>query len=342
MSSMSEETTQEEREDFTGVPNKELTKKQRQARRAAKKGDYTDRDLNGVPDRDELDWDVLSEDWQWIRDLIAEIPEIEGLFEEAVAEGAFESQTGINGFINKVIDSEWWKETGPSAREAFATRSSDPAAYAQLLEDARVAVQSRANELGAQLDSGTIERLANRYVVDGWDQRGYLMDRALSDKIGMAEGGQYVAGNFAEQLRRTAMNNGLQYDDQYYISAARSVASGLRSEESWLRDIREEAASYWPVYGDQIRSGVDARQLLSGYINVMSRTLEIDPMSIDLDDPYLRQATTSLDDSGKPRAQSLWEFQQALRDDPRWMNTDQAVKRQTDIGAGILRRFGIL
>ena len=319
-----------------------MTKKQRQARRAAKKGDYTDRDLNGVPDRDELDFDELEAEWQWVRNLISESEELEGIFEKAANEGAFESQTGINNFLNDIIGSGWWQENAEPARQAFALRSTDPAEYGRVVDAARNAVRSRAQELGAQLDSGTLENLANQYVVEGWDEAAYLMDQALSNKIGMAEGGQYVAGDFAEQLRRTAMNNGLQYDDQYYISAARSVASGLRNEESWLRDIREEAASYWPVYGDQIRSGVDARQLLSGYINVMSRTLEIDPMSINLDDPYLRQATTSLDDSGKPRAQSLWEFQQALRDDPRWMNTDQAVKRQTDIGAGILRRFGIL
>ena len=336
------ETEQEEREDYTGVKTKDLKPKQRRARKAARKGNYTDRDLNGIPDRDELDFDELDAEWQWVSNLISESEQLAAIFEKAANEGAFETETGINNFLNDIMESDWWKENAEPARQAFALRSTDPAQYGRVLDSARNAVRARAQELGAQLDSGTLENLANQYVVEGWDDAAYLMDNALSSKIGMAESGKYVAGDFAETLRRTAMNNGLQYDDQYYISAARSVASGLRSEDSWLRDIREEAASYWPVYGDQIRSGVDARQLLSGYMNVMSRTLEIDPMSISLDDPYLRQATTSLDDSGKPRAQSLWEFQQALRDDPRWLNTDQAVKRQTDIGAGILRRFGIL
>ena len=334
----------EEREDFTGVKNKDLTKKQRQARRAAKRGDYTDRNLDGIPDRDQLDWDEVSAEWQWIRNLIAEIPEIEGLFEQAVADGAFESQTGINNFINNVIDSEWWKENGPSAREAFAIRTSDPAAYAEMLDDARVAVEARARELGAQLDSATIENMANRYVTDGWSQRGYLMDRALADKIGVTEGpaGAFVPGDFAEQLRRIAINNGLNFDNEYYLSAARSVASGLRSEDQWIQDVRQQAASYWPAYSEQILAGTDARSLASGYINIMSRTLEIDPFSISLDDPFIRKATTMLDDSGNPRPMSLWEFQQDLRNDPRWMNTDQAVKSQVDIGANILRRFGML
>jgi len=334
----------EEREDFTGVKKKDLTKKQRQARRAAKAGDYTDRNLDGIPDQDQLDWDQVAAEWQWIRNLIDEIPKIKEIFEYHVAQGSFESQTGINNFVNDIIDSDWWKENGPSAREAFAIRTSDPAAYAEMLDDARVAVQARARELNAQLDSATLENMANVYITDNWAQRGYLLDRALADKIGVSTGpaGEFVPGDFAEQLRRIAINNGLNFDNEYYLSAVRSVARGLRSEDQWIQDIREQAASYWPAYADQIRAGTDARSLASGYINIMSRTLEIDPFSISLDDPFIRKATTMLDDAGNPRPMSLYEFQQDLRNDPRWMNTDQAVKAQVDIGAGILRRFGML
>jgi hypothetical protein len=334
-------------EDFTDTPNKELTKEQKAARRAAKKGEYTDRNLDGIPDRDQLDLNVLGDEWQWVRNLIAEIPEINEIFEQAVAVGAFESQAGIQNFINDVIDSDWYKTNDAYARQAFIDRSTDPETYATTLDGAREQIRIRASEIGAQLEPQDIEALANRYVVEGWGQDGrdYLLDRALSDKIGMAtgeDGQQYLAGNVAENLRTIAINNGLSFGDEFYLSAAKSVASGLRTEEDFLRDMREQAASYWPAYGDQIRAGVDARSLLGGYINIMSRTLEIDPNSIMLDDPYLRKATTMLDDKGNPRPQSLWEFQQDLRNDPRWINTDQAVKAQVDIGANILRRFGML
>ena len=335
---------QEKTKDFTGVPNKELTKKQQAARKAAKRGNYTDRNLDGIPDRDQLDWNLLSAEWQWVAKLMQEVDEIRDITEKAVTKYDLNTQQGINNFINDVIGSNWWMENGPAAREAFAIRATDPTAWAELLENARNAVQSRAQELGAQLDPATLESLANQFATGGWKDRTFLLDRALADKIGMegAPGQQRVGGNLADQLRQLAVANGMTYSDQFYLSAAQSVANGLTNADYWLRQIREEAASYWPVYGEQIRAGVSARDLLSGYITVMARTLEVDPSSISMDDPYLRRATTGLDESGRPRAQSLWEFQQALRDDPRWMQTDQAVKSVSDIGTNILERFGIL
>lgn len=337
---------EEEREDYTGVKTKDLTKKQQQARKAAKAGDYTDRNLDGIPDRDQVDWNELSAEWQWIRNLIAEIPEIETLFEEAVSTGAFETEAGINGFINNVIDSQWWKDNNQFARDAFAQRTTDPAAYQARVQDARAYVQQQARAIGAPIDEATLSRLAERVVVDGWDQPGreYLLRNELGMKVGTDTQGRMfgAAGNTIDRLRQTAMNNGLRYDDAYYQSAAQSVALGLTDNDYWERQIREEAAGYWPSYAEQIRGGLDARSLASNYVNLMARTLEIDPNSISLDDPYIRKAATMLDDAGKPRPMSLWEFQQDLRNDPRWMNTDQAVKSISDIGTSILERFGIL
>lgn len=346
MSTGPEETTQEERKDFTGVKTKDLNKKQQQARKAAKAGKYTDRNLDGIPDRDQVDWDELEAEWQWVRGLISEIQEIETLFEQAVADGAFETETGINGFINDVIDSDWWKENNQFARDAFAQRTTDPAAYQARVQDARAYVQQQARAIGAPIDEATLNRLAERVVVDGWDQPGreYLLRNELGTKVGPDAQGRMAgaAGNTIDRLRQTAMNNGLRYDDAYYQSAAQSVALGLTDNDYWERQIREEAAGYWPSYAEQIRGGLDARSLASNYVNLMARTLEIDPNSISLDDPYIRKATTMLDDSGKPRPMSLWEFQEDLRNDPRWMNTDQAVKSISDIGTSILERFGIL
>jgi hypothetical protein len=346
MSSMAEETTQEKRKDFTGVKTKDLNKRQQRARKAARAGKYTDRNLDGIPDRDQIDWNKLEAEWQWVRGLISEIPEIEILFEQAVDSGAFETETGINGFINNVIDSQWWKDNNQFARDAFAQRTTDPAAYAARVQDARNFVQQQARAIGAPIDEATLARLAERVVVDGWDQQGreYLLRNELGQKVGVdAQGRMFgAAGTTIDRLRRTAMSNGLQYDDAYFQSAAQSVALGLTDNEFWERQIREEAAGYWPAYSEQIRGGLDAMSLASNYVNLMARTLEIDPNSISLNDPNIRKATTMLDESGKPRPMSLWEFQEDLRNDPRWMNTDQAVKSISDIGTGILERFGIL
>lgn len=346
MSVQPEETTQEETKDFTGVKNKDLTPKQRRARKAAKAGDYTDKNLDGIPDADQLDWAVLAEDWRWIENLMLEVDEIRQIVESAVKNYDLQTETGVNNFINDVIGSTWWQENDTFARQAFAERSTDPDTYKGRVEDAANAVRQEALQIGAPIDEATIAVLAERFVTEGWNQpdRAYRLRNELIKKVGPNQQGQMFgqAGNLIDNLRQAATRNGLTFSPDYYNSALTSVNSGLTDEAYWLRQIREEAASYWPSYGEQIRAGLDVMQLASGYMNVMARTLEIDPNSISLNDPFIRKATTGIDEAGNPRPMSLWEFEQDLRNDPRWMNTNQATKSMSDIGTSILQRFGIL
>ena len=346
MSTGPEEKTQEETKDFTGVKNKDLTKTQRNARKAAKAGRYTDKNLDGIPDVDQLDWAVLGQDWRWIENLMLEVEEIKTIVENAVKNYDVNTETGINNFINDVIGSTWWQDNDTYVREAFAQRTTDPDTYKGRIEDAANAVRQQALQIGAPLDEATVNILAEQFVTQGWDrpERAYRLTDELNKRVGPnAEGRMFgQAGNLIDNLRQAATRNGLTFSPDYYNSALTSVNSGLTDEAYWLRQIREEAASYWPSYGEQIRAGLDVMQLASGYMNVMARTLEIDPNSISLNDPFIRKATTGIDEAGNPRPMSLWEFEQDLRNDPRWMNTNQATKSMSDIGTSILQRFGIL
>ncbi len=338
---MSEETKVK---DLTGVANKDLTPAQRRARKAAKAGRYTDKDLDGIPDKDQVDWTALQDEWQWISKLIEEVPEIAELVEKHVNLDGLDTEIGQRNFINDVIDSDWWETNAASAREAFRIRTTDPAQYNVMLGDARRAIQARANTLGAQVNESILNDLADRFVTEGWSNREDLIDAALSQKIGTERVVErdMAAGDLASQLREIAMSNGLRLDEQYYVGAARSVAGGFTSAQQQIRELREMAAGNWPSFADQIRAGLDARTLASGYINLMSRTLEVDANGIDLNDPFIRKALTRVDDKGTARPMSLWEFNEDLRNDPRWMQTDQAVQQVSDIGTRVLERFGIL
>lgn len=344
MSTQPEETT-EEIKDFTNVKTKDLNKEQKRARKAARAGKYTDRNLDGIPDADQIDWDEL-DDYAWLQKLIEEIPELKILFDEAVAAGQFMTETGRNKFVSDFMQSTWFTENDAPAREATQQRLTDPKAYGERVKDARNAVREAANLIGAPVDGEVLEALAQRFILEGWDEpaRAYRMQEALREKVGPDAQGRMFgqAGTTIDKLRQTATRNGLALDAEWYNSALRSINMGLTDEAYWDRVIRDQAAGYWPSYAEQIMGGLDAMQLTSGYVNLMARTLEIDPNSISLNDPFIRKATTGIDESGNPRPMSLWEFEQELRNDPRWMDTDQAVKQVTDIGTSILQRFGIL
>lgn len=86
--------------------------------------------------------------------------------------------------------------------------------------------------------------------------------------------------------------------------------------------------------GKLLDEGVDLNAVYSPYKNLMARVLEIQPDSIKLDDPTLRAAI------GPDKEMPIYEFERALRKDPRWQYTDTARQEVSDIALGVLQDFG--
>ena len=217
--------------------------------------------------------------------------------------------------------------------------------WEESLKTAREQVQQFATQMGSSLTPEELNTFAYRYLNEGWDRPGRetLLSKALSENIGMSDTGMMrgASGNIADDLRAIAEDNGITFSNDFYLSAAKSVNSQLSTIDDWSRDIREQAASLFPVYSDKIRAGVSVRDLASPYISLMQQTLELDPASISLNDPYIRDALGGFSETGDPKATNLWDFQKKLRNDPRWMNTLQANNEITNSFESVLKMFGI-
>jgi len=293
---------------------------------------------------------MLGEQGGFVRALVQEVPEIRDIYEKGVREGWFDpgSTRGISLFQNAVRDSEWFKNNNQYFRNAWTLQRTDPAAFQEQVGDARDAITMEAASLGIELDQATLDVLAQRYVFEGWATPGRqrFLRNELSKRVGFrTEDGRTVMrggpGQFVNTLRTIANSNGLNFSDQYYLSAARSVASGLRTEQDWEQDVREQAAGLYPVFAQQIRGGLNARDLASGFINLMAQEFEIDPLSITLDDPYIREALGGFTQEGTPQLMNLYDFRTRLRQDPRWMNTSAAQNQMASAGSMVLEMFGL-
>lgn len=320
----------------------------------AKKYGYTDKNMDGVPDPDPLTMEQLDEDYAFVAPLIKSDPEIRDIWERAVSEG-WEGATGKKKFQLAVRESNWYKTNNKYAREAWTSyqlsKQGEGADWKLLTEDARLAVKEAATAVGSKVSPERMKALEQKFIYEGWGKRANgqaLLQQALSEDIGMQDtpggGGMSLrgsSGDIAGALRQQATANGLSYSDGWYTSAARSVASGLTTENDWQRDIQEQAASMWPVFSEKIRAGVSARDLASPYVNLMAQTFELDPESISLNDPYVRQALGGFDDNGNPVPTNLWDFQLKLREDPRWATTKKAQDETSSVANTVLQMFGI-
>jgi hypothetical protein len=290
--------------------------------------------------KDQLDRAELEASYKSAVGIIYAVPELQQLFEDAL-----NSEWTAASVKAAVQSSDWYRANNEYFRTAWAKASIGGADWTATQETARLAVQAAATAKGRTLTAAELEANTQRYIYEGWGEVGrqQLLNDALA--VGLTTGTDGfmagAAGDLQQTLKDVANRNGLPLSQGYYESAAKSVASGLTTENDWIRDLRAQAASLWPSYADKINAGVDVGDLASGYVNTMANTLEINASEISLNDPSIREALSSFDDKGNPLPMGLWDFQNKLRSDPRWMNTKQATDSISETANTVLEMFGL-
>lgn len=291
-------------------------------------------------EKDQLDRAELEASYKSAVGIIYAVPELQQLFEDAL-----NSEWTAASVKAAVQSSDWYRANNEYFRTAWAKASIGGADWTATQETARLAVQAAATAKGRTLTAAELEANTQRYIYEGWGEVGrqQLLNDALA--VGLTTGTDGfmagAAGDLQQTLKDVANRNGLPLSQGYYESAAKSVASGLTTENDWIRDLRAQAASLWPSYADKINAGVDVGDLASGYVNTMANTLEINASEISLNDPSIREALSSFDDKGNPLPMGLWDFQNKLRSDPRWMNTKQATDSISETANTVLEMFGL-
>lgn len=329
------------------TPEVALTRKQKAAKKAAKAGGYIDRNLDGLPDPDTLSKEELAAEYSIAYNVITQNPELLSLFEQAFNDQG--AQWTSERFKAAIQNTQWYKDNNRYYREAWLARARGDADWLTLQENARIAVSQKAATAGVTLTEEKLATLADDYLFGGWGEPGResLLDRALMDATGIApvqpmttERG--AMGDIMQRLRESAYFNGINYDENWFQSAARSVQAGLSKEEDWMRDIQDAAAGMFPVFAKQIKAGQSAYNLASPYLRLMAETLEIPITQITLNDPYIRGALGGFTQDGQPQAMNLGDFQRKLRNDPRWKETDQAQNEITGVAGRVLQMFGMM
>lgn len=139
-----------------------------------------------------------------------------------------------------------------------------------------------------------------------------------------------------QDLIRTGLANGVNLNADQIASFEQRMKSG-EDIDAIRNTIRETASLGMPDPVKRlVASGVDLSTVYSPYKSLLAQTLEINPNSISLDDPTLRMAI------GPDKEMSLYEYQKALRKDPRWQYTNQAREQASSIATTVLRDFGFM
>ncbi len=269
-------------------------------------------------------------------------PEFKQIFDDAWKE-QWQGEVGKARFQARLEQTDWWRQNSKPVRDyLFLAADPESADFMALENDSKEYVRQTAMRLGVPVDDATLDELATTSLMQGWGEKGqeFKLEQAL---VGKPATGAYTGDikATADSLKAIALANGVEMSENYFQSAAKSVASKGSQPDYWENQIREQAASKFPVFGEQIRLGVNVADLASGYVRTMAETLELNPATINLNDPTILGALTNFNDQGKPYAMNLGEFKQKLRERPEYMMTDQAQNNVTSIASGVMKMFGL-
>jgi hypothetical protein len=299
--------------------------------------------------RDDLSQEELAREYGFAEKLIYAVPQLADIFEQAAAEDWQPAKIDA-----EIQSTEWFAKNNQYAREAIMASSLDDADWRSYQSDARVAVQAAATAQGAKLSKLQEDALVNQYLFEGWGKRKggmQMLKTALADDnlnamtvasekhpgAGFMSGD---AGDLQQTLSLLADKNGVKLSNGYFEQAAKSVAKGLTTNEDWERDIRTQAASAWPGYSDKIMAGSNVSDLVSAYTKSMADIWEIDPDTIDLNNPEFKKSLMRTDDKGNLVPMGLYEFEQELRKSPKWLETKNATDKISSVASDVARIFG--
>jgi hypothetical protein len=249
----------------------------------------------------------------FIADLARTIPEVRDILNKAIS-----GKWTPDRFTSAVQDSRWWKTHGETVRQRAIQQVTDPASFKTDLNEARRRVQQMMSQTGLKLSAKLQDFAAHSVLSSGWN------DVDLHNYLG--QNGVFTNSGESEQTRAKlaglAADYGIGTSTAFIANATRRVMTGADTVDAWQSRWRKQAESAFPALKAELESGQTIRQIADPYISQYAQTLEVSPTSIDLtSDQLLRRALAGKDEKGNPVAMPLWQFDQALKQDPRYDKT---------------------
>lgn len=288
--------------------------------------------------QDKIDRDQIEEDYGLSYALFKAFPELQDLLKKAIAGNWTPTK-----FQVELRQTKWFAKHSDVWREVTALHYSDPATYEERYQESLTAVTNLAGSVGSQISQKGLERLAKRSLLFGFDE---AQIRDVLAKHVKPSGAGYYTGELStieDQLRSTAIQNGITLNEDQMRRWMQSIVRGDSSQDQFVTAIRRMAADAFPLYGEQVKGGLDLMDVASPFIQSMSELLELNPADVKLTDPTIRRALAGrTDSSGKAVPTTISDFEDTLRNDARWMYTKNARQTAEGMAASIGKMWGLV
>lgn len=284
-----------------------------------------------------LSMGALQSEYPLIAALISSDPTLTKLFQEAILQ-----QQSPDAFIAALQNSTWWATHSDTARQLIALMKADPATYQQNVNNLFANVQMMASQLGASLTQSQLHQFAVDALFGGYDQNQAMLNQKFAEFVKPVSGNHFggQAGTYEDQIRQAMRDMGVFIPEGQLDTQIKQIVGGQSSVQSVMAQLRTQAASMYPAYASQINSGMNVSDIASPYIGRAQQLLEMGPGSMNIQTPLVKQALQYMSPDGKPTAMPMYDFENAVRKDPRWMQTDNAQDSFMSNAHRVLQDFG--
>jgi hypothetical protein len=264
-----------------------------------------------------------------------------------------------------IENTEWWKTYSNSLRQYMFAKETNPAEFAKNLESAKNTVLSKANSLGINIDDDVATEWAdlllrgstkvdeNNNIVtydDDWlaNQLAGAIDFSKTLTVGGVEildiGGSIgtaidsiytIARDFG--IDTTMSNKGF---NDWMQKTVTGLVSGDMAQDDIEQSIKEMSMNNFPGFAEQIRQGYTLRTAAASQLSSISKELELDLETLDLNDNVVQQVLNSQDKSGVYKPMTGYEARKVARKDNRWQFTENAKTEYQNIAGKLLQDFG--
>lgn len=230
----------------------------------------------------------------------------------------------------------YYKNLTDTSRQRQTMKATRFEAYKQERDQFILDQQQRLVRRGIRLDDAALRTVLEQAYDNGLSEAQIDL-KALTAFKGTL-GGETLGD--VQALKSYAQAFGVGYQQSMFDQWSKDIFAGILTPEDVQARIRQDSASAFPAYADQINRGVSMDAIASAYKTSMANILERDPDSITFEDSRLRKALQYTSD-GKPAVMPLWEFEKQIRSTPEWMNTKDARDTIESLSFKVLSDWGL-
>ncbi len=286
-----------------------------------------------------LSFEELAEQYGYTASMLKANPELKKLFDQMVA-----GEWTKDKFQAKLRETKWWKTLSSDERQFMTLKYTDPATAKQKQDQALIKITQMAKQLGLTGKYGTADFLktyAYNLVAKGWDEGRvrYELARFLNPNMKTHTG---EAGAAWDEIDAYAYGMGVKLSENWIRTRAVNIVRGLGTVQDVKNEVANMAKAQFPQWSKQIDGGQTVADIAMPYMQSMSEILELNPGSINLFDPTIKNTLSWMNpQSGKKEAKPMWQFENELRSDARWKKTKNAQDSLMQVAHQVLSDFGV-